>query len=210
MAIIAVVAACYILFTFSDILLVSAATPRSTYLSYGMNVFWMNVSNYNETLGIYARIFSYLSVLLVFILAFSAFFHTYQFTEHNNDRVYLDSFRVGAAIICGTFLIGNNWDYRLVFVIFTLPQLIFWTKVSDIRISTVSKVTIVVIFISLWNLIMSKILGFLPYGNYIGFLLDEASNWLVFSGLLYVFLWSAPEWVRDFVEKIYPFRKLFN
>jgi len=42
----------------------------------------------------------------------------------------LAAFRMGAAIHIGTFLLGNNWDYRLAFLVLVLPQILEWTRSS--------------------------------------------------------------------------------
>jgi len=39
-----------------------------------------------------------------------------------------DAFRIGASIYLGTFLLTISWHYRLVFVLFTMPQLFEWCR----------------------------------------------------------------------------------
>ena len=41
------------------------------------------------------------------------------------------AFYLGSLIFLGTFAVGNNFDYRLVFMLLTLPQLFDW--VTDKR-----------------------------------------------------------------------------
>ncbi|MBF0464559.1 MAG: hypothetical protein HQK88_00235 [Nitrospirae bacterium] len=47
---------------------------------------------------------------------------------NDEDTVHIDGLRVGAGIYIGTFLIGNNWVYRLCFLLFTVPQILKWCK----------------------------------------------------------------------------------
>ena len=48
------------------------------------------------------------------------------------DRA-LAAFRVGAATYVGTFLLGGNFNYRLAFLLFALPQLVRWSRPTDRR-----------------------------------------------------------------------------
>ncbi len=45
----------YVSFYYSDLILISSGTPRSTSLSYGLNVFWMRVASFNAGFGFVAR-----------------------------------------------------------------------------------------------------------------------------------------------------------
>ena len=191
----------YTVATFSDMLLIKEGTPKSASLSYGLNVFWMSVGNVNATLGLCAKVLSCLSVLLIFVFAFSALWRNDCLREDQNGTVSLDAFRVGSAIYIGTFLIGNNWDYRLMFLIFTIPQLVFWTKRAA-TVSNISKPTAAAIFVSLWYLVIGRLLRHLPYGNHISFILDEMSHWVALSGLAYLLFWSMPAWVKAAAQTI--------
>jgi hypothetical protein len=42
----------------------------------------------------------------------------------------LDSFVAGAGIYVASFLLLHNWDYRLTFLLLTLPQLVRWCRVD--------------------------------------------------------------------------------
>lgn len=192
----------YIAATFQDILLVIEGTPKSIGLSYGLNVFWMTLAGTNVTIGMYARVLSYLSVILILTFALSALLRNDQPLTHQSNTVSLGALRVGSAIYTGTFLLGNNWDYRLIFLIFTIPQLILWRNCSAKYIPIISKLTLFSIFVSLWYMIIVRILDRLPYGSYLSFALHEASGWIIFSCLAYLLLWSAPAWIRQGVQKI--------
>jgi len=97
----------------------------------------------------------------------------------------LDAFRLGAGIYLGTFLLGSNWDYRLMFLLFTLPQLLEWARQT--RLAQFTLAAIGVSFCYLWLLRLTPLAYFL----------DELANWLVFAGLLYLFLASSPDWLRQ-------------
>lgn len=196
-------AALYITLTYSDLVLIKEATPKSIYLSYGLNVFWMNIATINPVMGGYAKVLSYLAVLCSLGCAYTALLREGHFPENQNQGVYLDAFRAGAAIFLGTFLLGNNWDYRLMFLILTIPQLVIWAKDARRHVAAGSGVVLSSIFISMWYLMLEKLAHGLPYGDYVSFALDEIAHWVVFIGLLYLFCWSMPNWIKDYVQKIH-------
>ena len=47
------------------------------------------------------------------------------------ERFQVDAFVAGAGIFCGTFAAAENWDYRLAFLLLTLPQLLSWVAHRD-------------------------------------------------------------------------------
>ncbi len=190
----------YLFISYSDMLLIWEGVPRSIHISYGMNVFWMALSKFNMTLGVLGKTFSYLAILLIFTFAFLDPLQNQPFLEKSSDSLNIDAFRVGTGIFVGTFFLGNNWDYRLIFLIFTLPQLISWTKLST-NISSISIVTIISILLSQWHFIIVKLFDYIRYGDYFSFLLDEICNWITFSSLVYLFIWSLPTWSKEFIHK---------
>jgi hypothetical protein len=197
------VVALYIFLTYSDILLIRNATPLDTRISYGLNVFWMKVMRLNTTIGGYIRFLSYLTVLLALRYAFTALLRNDFPPGNQSEATYLDAFRAGSAIYLGTFLLGNNYIYRLMFLILTIPQMIVWAKCSIHYISIGSIVTLSSEFLSLWHLLIIKIVRYIPYGIYIDFVVNEISKWIVFCGLLYLLCWSLPDWVKVYAQNIY-------
>jgi hypothetical protein len=79
----------------------------------------------------------------------------------------------GALIYLGTFAVANNFDYRLVFLMLTLPQLAAWACVPTHRLSALAGVTLVAILVLLWVGSLSEWLD----------LWDELASWAV-GGLL--------------------------
>ena len=195
----------YACYTFSDLVLIRDGTPKSTFLSYGLNVFWMRAMAYNATLGWAARVIAYTTLFGFFYCSCNAL-RRKDFDGQNGDRyndIFLDSFRAGASIYLGTFMLGNNWDYRLIFLIFSIPQLVVWVRSQAHGISLIASATIISVFGSLWYLCIAKISNIMPQGELIIYTLDEAFNWVVFGGLLYLLFWSMPGWLKEFIEKMY-------
>ncbi len=183
-----------------DLLLIRDGTPRGTRWSYGIDIVWMRLIVLNTALGVYVRLISYLYVFLMILISFTALFYNKEPLLFTDNSLYLDSFRVGASIYVGTFVLGNNWDYRLMFLIFVIPQLIVWSKRPAGRIAAIAKIVLLSVYISLWYFVISGIIKCFPYGCYISFLLDEMANWVVFSGLMYLFFWSLPLWTKECVR----------
>ena len=117
------------------------------------------------------------------------------------NNKYIDAFRVGAGIYIGTFLFGHNWDYRLMFLIFTIPQIVTWIKQKNICYFLAASLTLPAIILSLWYLIFARIINYYLTFN-LGFVIDEFFNWVVFSGLVYLFLSSLPNWLHNNIYKL--------
>ena len=81
--------------------------------------------------------------------------------------------RTGALIYLGTFATANNFDYRLVFLLLTLPQLVEWARRPAHRLSSLASATLVAIIVLLWIGSLSQRLN----------LWDELASWGV-AGLL--------------------------
>jgi hypothetical protein len=160
----------------------------------------MALSKLNVTLGVIVKVFSYLAIALIIIFAFLDPLQNKCLSEKSSNTLNINAFRVGAAIYIGTFFLGNNWDYRLIFLIFTLPQLFLWTKLST-SISSISTVAIFSIVFSHWHSIIAQLISYIPYGKYFIFILEELSNWIIFSSLTYLFIWSLPTWGKEFIRK---------
>lgn len=109
----------------------------------------------------------------------------------------LAAFRMGASIYVGTFLLGNNWDYRLAFLIFVLPQLLEWTRSSYSRhYRLISTSVLVMVFASCWHLMVWSDPALAGIREIL-FVLDEVMNWVLVAGFTYLMVASMPGWVRE-------------
>jgi hypothetical protein len=85
------------------------------------------------------------------------------------------AFHLGAFIFVGTFALANNYDYRLVFLLLTLPQLCEWTRSTErqsIR-TALASLGLAAVLATLWISTLSERLG----------LWDELVTWVA-AGLL--------------------------
>jgi len=190
--------AAYVCLTYSDLQLIGQATPRSIFVAYGVNILWMHAAAAGPAAGWFARILSYLVILFALWQAMAALRRADFLPQLQSETIYLDAFRAGAAIYIGTFLVGNNWDYRLLFLILTIPQLTLWARspISDISWGCVFILSC--ILLSQWYLLINTV----AYYRHVSFILDEIYNWLVFAGLLYLLFWSMPHWVKEEARKM--------
>ena len=88
----------------------------------------------------------------------------------------------GALIYLGTFATANNFDYRLVFLLLTLPQLVEWASTPGDRLSSVAAATLAAIVVLLWVGSLSQWLN----------LWDELASWAVASLLTAVLAATLP------------------
>lgn len=183
----------YIIFSYKSLILVSEATPRPTKLAYGGQViFAIILKNLQKKLGFSLAeitnlkpqlILFLICLIIIVILAYKKAQNNYQANLLNCD--YIDSFRIGSAIYLGTFLIGNNYDYRLVFLLLTVPQILDWIK-NKHPISEISLITLMAIISTLYLSSVSANIG----GNFV--YLEETINWLIFFCLSYTFMLTLP------------------
>lgn len=178
-------AAVYAFCTFDDLLLISKNTPRAIFRSYGVNRLWMTLIIEHPQVGVYVKAASYLLACLIFAIAVIVAVRRAKLPQHIQDMPYLDSFRVGSAIYVGTFLLGNNFDYRLMFLIFTIPQLLVWITDCSISVRWTSRISLAALYMSMWTPILLPIVTDSPYLLF-WFLVDEISHWSVFAGMLYL------------------------
>jgi hypothetical protein len=75
-------------------------------------------------------------------------------------------FHIGSLVYLGTFLIGNNFDYRLIFVLLTLPQLFSWTTSEDPR-NKLAAAALLSVVVLLWVGSLSRFVA----------TLDELFSW---------------------------------
>lgn len=198
--------AAYFLLTFADMQRVFRTTLKSNDVAYGVTVLVRRVVNPLAPGYGYLRfrllhipasvsyrdleVAAYLlaALLIGFMIFLAARNQThYQGSDANNLR----AFRAGAGIYIGTFLLGTNYDYRLMFLLFTVPLLVEWIQRSPRRLAPI--LALVFLLLSLWYLEISRVFVALwEYGDIYAYLLDEFSNWALVASLTYLYVASLP------------------
>jgi hypothetical protein len=101
------------------------------------------------------------------------------------------AFYLGALLYMGTFLAANNFDYRLVFLLFTLPQLTAWCRNGSNPLSWLAAPTLVTVLLALWVGSLSRPLH----------LWDELVSWCL-AGLLAALLTATTPPVMSIVGTV--------
>lgn len=204
----------YIYVTWDSISASWDLTMRGKDISYGANVFFYR---YAEALSQFfsqwfldsqvARILKIGPILLASIPVFITGIVGMRDRESLaiSSKRNLAAFRMGASIYIGTFLLGNNWDYRLAFLVLVLPQLLEWTRSSIKKHRTIALASLFGVLVSCWHFVLwySASLGNMKE---IIFVFDEFFNWMLVAGFSYLFGASTPDWVKEPLRILFPKR----
>lgn len=192
----------YGLLSLNDLRQVFNTTPQLVNSSFGINVWWMGIRHprvfaipLTENAVLIFKIITYVSALS--ILGGCLFLNMRgKASEFYKRGQYLDAFRMGAGIYAGCFLLMNTHDYRLIFLIFTIPQLIEWFLASGKKALSVPGLTLVAMGLSLWNAFIMRFLG-----RQATFVIEEFANWFMLTGLLYLLFASSPGWLIEYLSR---------
>jgi hypothetical protein len=199
----------YIILSFESVVAAWELTMRSTYLSYGAAIIFELLDGplRHRLLNVLSE--GNASVVLKWLphlsaVVFLAFLFWLGTKKKDALQVQagrnLTAFRMGTLIYVGTFLLGNNWDYRLAFLIFTIPQLSQWI----FALRGIQRWLVIGVFICL---LLTCWFIFIDYEVILAFgyayelelnIVEEVINWMLFGGLTYLFCVSAPNWFRTF------------
>lgn len=101
------------------------------------------------------------------------------------DGLRLDAFWAGAGVYAGTYVFGNNFDYRLAFLLLCVPQLCAWVRHGGAP-APWPAAALAALLVTLW---LSSELPPLPFGLQtwyvnLAFPPEEVLNWLLFGWLV--------------------------
>jgi hypothetical protein len=200
--------ALYMYWIKDDLHYVFTAISQGVSSSYGINVWWKAIGHrryfnlpLSESTQMIFHVLSYILAATIIIVTLYL-----SIRQKNNETCrqsrYIDAFRVGAAIYTGSFLLLTNNDYRLVFMIFTVPQLVDWMRNKEHPLAFASRITMSVMVLSLWSNLIMRYLG-----RKTSFVIEVPANWVMFAGLLYLLFSSHPSWLSDYVRRLFFFIK---
>jgi hypothetical protein len=192
----------YIFFTWPDLILMirSNRVLSSSWWSYGrITVFEILASKLHAKTGI-AIPHSYLtfsSLVAVGIASIIALFWACKVPTIPQSTKHLDSFLIGSGIYTGTFLIGNNYDYKLIFLILLLPQLFDWIQDRG-ELVCPAYLLLASLMLSTWGESLFTWIHHREAWNSptSGVLLQELANWLLFVLLLKFNFLIIRSWVK--------------
>ncbi len=120
----------YFLFNFSQLKIIQAGNtalsdPASIYASYGFDTIMRNIQPILWGLSPTAYTVLKYGLILVSFLLIAKLSQAKSFHPAETSAYKTDLFISGGIIFSGTFLITSNWDYRLIFLLFCIPYILF-------------------------------------------------------------------------------------
>jgi hypothetical protein len=184
----------YCLLLRNEIRAVGAAVSTTDWDSYGIAVNWLGIKSliHNPLLS---KMACYAVIGTMIMLFVSLAVRAREPQSAAPDESHIDAFRMGASIYVGTYLLGSNFDYRLMFLLFAIPQLTQWLTSSDSRLRLVTRITFAGVLYSLWSLFLSRLLNAVS-AAWVGLLLDAVAKTVLVGGLTYLFVYSGPQWMQ--------------
>jgi hypothetical protein len=189
-------------------------TMRGDGTSYGSFVLITRLGDYLQELlpgllsfGQWQIVFEVLALALILLTVIFAV-RELNLLEASHER-NLTAFRTGASIYIGTFLLGNNWDYRLAFLVLVIPQLVEWLYVDAKKHRVLVYAVLLLLMITCWHFILRIDLPVLPLKDPTNriVIVDEFFNWLLLPGLTYFLALSLPEWMKMDLRKVFGMSK---
>jgi hypothetical protein len=208
----------YIGVIFKYILLIRSNVPTTFMLSYGYKALFLGVDHLRTEAGFspfgLADTWVPISVaMLVLIFAATAALGCFLLGRTTcvvPDTVAGTAFLFGSGIYCGTYLLGTNFIYRLMFLLLCLPQLQEWMRrraEDKGRVGTVGTTLLIIVLSVLW-------LNGNSNGHTTFLLVPQLVNWLLFFGLaavlMFNFLNSAYDCLRSADALPAPFQSIEN
>jgi hypothetical protein len=188
----AALALLYLLFSWSDLLVIKRSTIQSSWISYGMDVPWRMVAGEFPPFGALVR-WASLGAVAAWI-AWSGWNRAA--LNPGDDGPALDAFRVGAACYAGTFLLSTNFDYKQMPLLLTLPQLLIWARNPALARVAVARLALAGTYVALWAMMVERLPGSRT-GRGIGFVVGELGQWSLFAALVWLLAQTLPAWVAN-------------
>ncbi len=169
-------------------------TPITFMLSYGYKVPFLGLDHLRDEAGLrpIGLTNTWVPIALALItIIFAAAVATTSARHRRALCVIADSaagtaFLFGAGIYCGSFMLGTNFIYRLMFLLLCLPQLQDWSSVKPTgndQTSQMGRVVLAVILLALW-------LNGNPNGHSTFLFVPPILDWLIFFGLTAIILFN--------------------
>jgi hypothetical protein len=186
----------YYLLLRNEIRAVRAAASTTDWGSYGIAVNWLGLAGliHNPLLS---KLLCYAVIGVLIVLSAWLALRPRKSQDAAADESHIDAFRMGASIYVGTYLLGSNFDYRLMFLLFTIPQLTQWLSNSDSRLRSVARITFACAMYSLWSMFLARLLNAVTPA-WVRLLMDALANAALVGGMTYLFVLSAPQWVQSY------------
>ncbi len=182
----------YVCYNLGDLILINAATPRGAWIAYGWQVpalRGVDAEGRADPLALLAA-----GAVATVIMAASV----WAGMVWSRGRITaggrrLDAFRMGAACFAGSFLLGSSFQYRLIFLLPALPQLLEWARLAG-PARGVARLGVTSAMLSLWALGLGGVLQAWPSALTSGFWVEQAANWILFGISWFFLAGTLPDW----------------
>jgi Glycosyltransferase family 87 len=173
----------YVLATLSDIRTIHRVLPQQIYYSYGADVgvravtLWLS-AHYSSLRSLADHGPEQLvawSLVAAAVLAAAAIAWKWR-PPSGGEGFEMDAFLAGVAIYAGSFVLEHNFDYRLVYLLLAVPQLLRWARKSRF-----AGFVLLALISTLW---LSEVLSNGYYTQRYPLPYDELVTWLLFVTLL--------------------------
>ncbi len=166
-----------------------------------MPYFYTFASHLNNVFGQFPLLF-YLPAFLVLIVFAGLGIRQHSFLRYDSLR-NLRAFWLGAGIYIGSFFLGSNFDYRMIFLLFAIPQITFWIRDRNPGFVLAVPATLAALFVSLWYTVIRQVAAAAdPPLLWIYPFVDQAAKWSLFAGLTYLYAASVPQWIPDDIRTL--------
>jgi hypothetical protein len=191
---ISAIAIAYSIAIFKYILLIRSNVPTTFILSYGYKALFLGFDHLRAEANLppFGFADTWAPVLLTgFMLACAsaiAFGNVYSHRVSCQITTNLagTAFVFGSSIYCGTFLLGTNFDYRLIFLLLCLPQLQDWRRQGSEHSRQVLSWLLLIVLAVLW-------LNGIADGHTTFLIVPQLFDWALFSSLAAILIWNALE-----------------
>jgi hypothetical protein len=191
-------AAVYAAVTIGDLRKIWEATEKGSAVSYGYNVLWHYLRLHESAWTGLAQGAAY---ALMFCSLVAAWWRAIRPSETPDPVIaasrHLDGYRLGAGVYAGTFLLGNSWDYRLIFFFFAVPQLCDWLKLGTKPERWNAAWQLFAFTVAMYAMWLTQNLGRSSSGFVLMRGLEELAKWSLFTGCLWQLARTLPTWVRE-------------
>jgi hypothetical protein len=184
-------------FDFRELIDIGYKTEKGPHTSYGWAVLSLHLGTLGGTAAHMALLVRCLCGAAVAIGIGAVVWTARRASDDLPPSRALDFFRVGAAVYAGTFALGASWDYRLIFVLFMVPQLAAWTRDHSSALRPLARSLLAALFVAAWSLALKDWLDGTVVGNVAGRILEEFAKWSLFFGCAYLLVRTLPSWLKQ-------------
>lgn len=188
--------ALYLLYNYSDLRAIRAGTPEGAWIAFGKDVIQLRLEFFRHPWAGEARWVAWGVVLAVIGWSARSGLRRKEARLCAAVPMNLTAFRVGAACYLGAFVLGSNFDYRLAFLLFTIPQLTEWARGGS-GATWWARSTLGWLLLAMWGLAIEQATTGVARLEWSGFFVGEVATWSLFGLVAVLFARSLPEWVAE-------------